>query len=163
MSEVAVKEVDNPSCKFDNPVQIGITGYSVLKNILGGKIDIDHLTSTYIHSFDSEKFHQILETSVNTLNMVEFDETVFDIFVASQLSVEPGRLAVTSLQLSPNFSWLSGSQFSIQTTQPKLNLHSDIQTAKAQGKLTMTVNNVSENKVKLVGSRNKIWLRTPSS
>jgi hypothetical protein len=73
--------------------------------------------SMFTFVFLSEKLNAILETAVNTLDMSEFDESVFDTAVASQLSVEAGRLAVISPQLSPSLPWLSGGQFSIQSTQ----------------------------------------------
>ena len=73
--------------------------------------------SKFTFVFLSEKLNAILETAVNTLDMSEFDESVFDTVVASQLSVEAGRLAVISSQLSPSLPWLSGGQFSIQSNQ----------------------------------------------
>ena len=84
---------------------------------------------------------------VNTLDILEFDESVFDIIVASQLSVEAGRYC--SLQLSPTLPWLPGCQSSIQSTQPRLKLQADVQTAQSLGKFTMTVTNTSTTKVKL--------------
>ena len=71
--------------------------------------------SMFTFVFLSEKLNAILETAVHTLDMSEFDESVSA--VASQLSVEAGRLAVISPQLSPSLPWLSGGQFSIQSTQ----------------------------------------------
>ena len=75
--------------------------------------------SMFTFVFLSEKLNAILETAVNTLDMSEFDESVFDTAVASQLSVEAGRLAVISPQLSPSLPWLSGGQFSIQSTSKR--------------------------------------------
>ena len=43
--------------------------------------------SKFTFVFLSEKLNAILETAVNTLDMSEFDESVFDTAVASQLSV----------------------------------------------------------------------------
>ena len=47
--------------------------------------------SKFTFVFLSEKLNAILETAVNTLDMSEFDESVFDTAVsASQLGVEAG-------------------------------------------------------------------------
>ena len=61
--------------------------------------------------------------------MSKFGESVFDTIVTSQLS------EVISLQLSPTLPWRPGCQFSIQSTQPRLKLQVDMQTAKSQASL----------------------------
>ena len=69
-------------------------------DIIDNKLNHDNLVTKFTILFLSE-------TAVNTLDMSEFDESVFDTVVASQVSVEAGRLAVISLQLSPNFHVLT--------------------------------------------------------
>ena len=76
-------------------------------DIIDNKLNHDNLVTKFTILFLSEKLNAILETAVNTLDMSEFDESVFDTVVASQVSVEAGRLAVISLQLSPNFHFLT--------------------------------------------------------
>ena len=123
-------------------------GLATLTSLLGDKDLLAHCCL-----LSSTRMNRLLSSATLRLALPALSETVSAAVLVSPLVVEAGRMAVVTLSVRPELRGHSGSQYCLGMVQEqhrgRLELGAEVLSSSGQGRLTLTLTNTGDKRLKL--------------